>query len=688
MHFSKIIGILSIIVFASPITLAASNSKSSKNSQGILNKLLAPGPLSAPHKDLEHASCLSCHAAANGVPDKKCLDCHKDIRRSIEKPKSFHKLTQKPCLSCHSEHKGRDYDSAIIDKLTFDHSKTGSPLSKPHAKLACEECHKNKRTDKALRPEDTHYFGPTPSCNSCHNKDDPHQFTGKFQSTDCSQCHRDDSWKVNGIYDSIKPNKLPPPPHFFHNIETKYRVDGKHLDVRCNECHVKVDPSDTRGNATRQYSWPDLNQKTCESCHKNPHIGKFPPTLMNRKCNECHITSSWTKLPQLEKNFDHNNLTRFELTGRHQDITCAACHLRDGRDVYKFQNASSGFCTSCHKNIHSDQFRPDYRSEACLTCHDTTSFTKLKPFNHDTETHFRLTGDHLRIKNQCTKCHTPTSRILSEKPRKFAGKFIFANRENGYCTECHTNVHLDQFHQKYREQACSQCHTTDTFLTRLPFDHASTGYTITGKHANLECRECHKPTSVKFPSPLPRYKSQFMFPDLANRNCATCHKDPHNGKLGSRCINCHSEQHAWSSIDDFHKNYLLVGAHNLLSCEQCHGPDNHRRLTGASERCVFCHKKDDHHNGGLPECAQCHTQQNWQILNFSHSLTQFPLTGAHRSATCNACHKRGIYEGTPYDCQSCHARDAQGVSFPNHALAGFEDCGSCHNPFSFKSGRR
>ncbi len=421
MHLIRIIQAICLLSLFSQAAFSASNQPPTKNSQGILNKLLAPGPLSEPHKDLEHASCLSCHAAGKGVPDKRCLDCHKDVRRSMEQPKSFHKLTNQPCLSCHSEHKGREYDSATVDEHSFDHSRTGFPLSKPHLKLECQECHQKRRQDKALRPSDIRYFGPTPNCTSCHKKDDPHQFTGKFQSTDCGQCHRDDKWKIAGIYDSLKPNKLPTPPRFYHNVETKYKVDGKHLTVGCNECHTKIDPSVTSEDAPRKYSWPDLDQKTCESCHKSPHIGKFPPTLISKKCTDCHITSSWTKLPQLEKGFDHSNLTRFELTGRHKEIACSACHLRDGRDVYKFQSAYSGFCVSCHKNIHTEQFRSDYQSESCLTCHDTVSFAKLKPFNHDTQTHFRLTGDHLRIKNQCNKCHTQTTKLLNEKPRKFAG---------------------------------------------------------------------------------------------------------------------------------------------------------------------------------------------------------------------------------------------------------------------------
>src|SRR4051812_12799246 len=45
-------------------------------SEGLLNKLLAPGQLIEGHKNLEHSRCLDCHEPRKGVPDSKCLKCH------------------------------------------------------------------------------------------------------------------------------------------------------------------------------------------------------------------------------------------------------------------------------------------------------------------------------------------------------------------------------------------------------------------------------------------------------------------------------------------------------------------------------------------------------------------------------------------------------------------------------------
>ena len=119
-----------------------------------MNKLLAPGQLIEGHKDLEQADCLSCHAAGKGVPDQKCLDCHKDIRQSMARPKSFHKLTDQPCFSCHSDHKGRDFDAIAFDITDFDHADTGFPLAPKHQDIKCLDCHTAKRSDRAAQRRD------------------------------------------------------------------------------------------------------------------------------------------------------------------------------------------------------------------------------------------------------------------------------------------------------------------------------------------------------------------------------------------------------------------------------------------------------------------------------------------------------------------------------------------------------
>ena len=118
--------------------------------EGLLNKLLAPGPLIEGHKDLEHKDCLECHTAAAGVPNDKCLACHKEIKKSVDSGSSFHALHNKDCFKCHVDHKGRTFDSTKVDEKTFAHKDTGYELVGKHVEIKCSKCHIATRSKKPV----------------------------------------------------------------------------------------------------------------------------------------------------------------------------------------------------------------------------------------------------------------------------------------------------------------------------------------------------------------------------------------------------------------------------------------------------------------------------------------------------------------------------------------------------------
>ncbi len=79
-----------------------------------------------------------------------------------------------------------------------------------------------------------------------------------------------------------------------------------------------------------------------------------------------------------------------------------------------------------------------------------------------------------------------------------------------------------------------------------------------------------------------------------------------------------------------------------------------------------------------------------QALRFSKAVTEhlatgFPLRGAHEVARCETCHARGIFKGTPKDCNSCHGPGARLSTYkmaPTHAPV-VQPCSVCHNQVSF-----
>ena len=1000
----KRFGFLLILVAAvfAPHLLQAKDS-----GEGVVNKLLAPGPLIVGHENLEHGECLQCHDAGNGVPDNKCMACHKPIAKDVTAKTGFHGHTKVPCIGCHTDHKGRGFNTTFVNTKTFNHELTGFTLHGAHARLACAKCHTAKRTSKPIRSGGIRFFGQTTDCKSCHKKDDVHFFSGKWAAKDCNSCHNDISWKRGASFDHRKEtgyalvgdhaqlkcaqchaphgrrsakyqfpelksrqclschvdfhkNNLSPKfqdgncdrchtqtswkiatfdhtvtgfllkgAHartacidchkqpggvraqelkrfhftglgsdcaschkdyhgfaretspklggsllscqkchtesawkaqltFNHNRDTDYALDGKHLGVTCFACHKPKPGLTSRPNVARVYEFPQLAAKTCETCHKSPHTATSSPVFRRNNCSSCHTTDGWAIFKSAtDGGFNHSTMTRFPLTGDHASLKCDSCHLKGHQQVYKFAGANKQFCATCHASVHRGQFDQKFLTASCATCHNTTdfrnvssfnhnltrfllsgahaklksqcvdchkptkhllptkpskradkfifehassgfcvdchtsphkgqfapaflsdncqqchsvrnwtpltsfnhdktrfklvdahakiknkcslchvktnkmlptkppiragkfvfehadqqfcvdchksvhkqqfdakfekqpcgechtqvSFSKRLPFDHD-KTDFRLTGAHALFKNTCEKCHVKTKNLLATKPPKAADKFQFAHQKTGYCEACHTDEHTGQFHKKFAQKPCRECHTTVNFDKRFKFNHDLARFDLTGEHAKIKCVACHVHTHERFKQAPHHFKGKYIFTDLSQKNCNECHKDPHDGRFGKQCEGCHNTE-SWKDAFEFHKNMLLGGSHYLLDCSDCHG-EQQRLLSGIGNDCKSCHFKDDPHQGTQPDCKSCHNQLFWSATTFKHGLTDFPLRGAHRLASCSECHGQGVYQGLDTQCVSCHIGDAHKVTFPNHSLPGFEQCDTCHNQFSFQ----
>ncbi len=804
--------------------------------EGLLNQLLAPGPLILGHKELEESRCLDCHDVGKGIVENKCLKCHKEIQVSKLKVNTFHGLATKTCIACHTDHKGRELDTTKVDSSNFNHKVTGFSLEGAHGKIKCQECHTEKRTSMKVRKQDPHFLGSSKTCNSCHIKDDPHHFKGKNAEAQCSTCHSETTWKSDLKFDHNKDTKFElveahsklkcmechqnkqkefqyqwpqlgkmkclschtdfhknsfspkvasksclschsqtkwtiekfdhskfdfdlkgkhaelkcidchkqknpsagqaivskvdshiwkglkkncnschndvhffgsfqskqlgllnrcetchnekewkPKVEFDHNKQTNFTIDGKHSDLKCVSCHVpnratltsKTLLPQLKSNKSSLYHFNELNAKTCNTCHSNPHLGVFSDKRAKMSCTTCHTTDGWD-LQKGEGKFDHTK-TRFSLLGAHAKVECKSCHLKEGKNLYKFDLSKQAGCIACHENIHLNDMSSKFSSKSCLDCHNQDKWKVLENKNYQFDhsiTRFALTGKHIETK--CVDCHK--EKTLHHR------QFLFSKADQKFCISCHDNVHKDQFSKELNSKSCSTCHTTQNFTNRLQFDHSTTEYPLRGKHMDLKCSLCHTTQKDLAPFPSGHKKGKFLFPQLESSECTLCHKDEHKGQFGNICSKCHSEK-SWEATRDFHKNFMLSGIHLTLTCNECH--TNNRHLSGTSTNCLFCHRKDDVHHGSLPNCGTCHNQNFWDARMFQHSRTRFPLRGVHRTLECLDCHNRGIYKGTPSDCFSCHMNDAMNASSFSHAPIGsFTDCTSCHkNHFSFENAK-
>ena len=144
------------------------------------------------------------------------------------------------------------------------------------------------------------------------------------------------------------------------------------------------------------------------------------------------------------------------------------------------------------------------------------------------------------------------------------------------------------------------------------------------------------------------------------------------------CDACHNVD-TWLRVGSFDHarftGFALSGVHARLDCVSCHAGN---RFKGTPAACIGCHqaefaatKDPPHAAAGFPtDCSLCHTSDTWLNAKFDHSLSKFPLTGAHAATQCAQCHVNNQFAGTPTQCSACHLDAFQKTTNPNHASAG------------------
>ena len=282
-----------------------------------------------------------------------------------------------------------------------------------------------------------------------------------------------------------------------------------------------------------------------------------------------------------------------------------------------------------------------------------------------------LIQGHAKWEDDCSKCHVRFDRAAQDRQ----------------CMDCHKDVGQDMrertgYHGRLKPQACRSCHTDHkgrsariVELDKQQFDHAQTDYSLRGKHAKVECEKCHEPKKKYGQAPA---------------DCNACHRkdDLHKGSLGTKCVDCHTEND-WKEarIDHDKTRFALKGKHVDAKCVDCHkkGTD----YKDAPRTCIGCHKKDDSsakgHKGQYGEkCESCHDAKAWKPSTFNHdSDTKYALRGKHRTTKCADCHTGPLYKdkaGTA--CVDCHRKDDDGLKGHKGSLG--RDCAACHSESGWK----
>ena len=355
---------------------------------------------------------------------------------------------------------------------------------------------------------------------------------------------------------------------------------------------------------------------------------------------------------------------------------CKQCHGAAGGG-----HADDTACLACHKEIGTRRdkrvgFHARNTGEACASCHRehrglAASLIEFKPsergFDHR-QTGFVLEGEHK--KNNCRACHD-NRRVVAEDVRALLNARPVKRTFLGLPTTC-ASCHFDE-HRGQEGSDCKKCHTPERFAPAPLFDHTTmTDFPLTGKHLRQDCRKCHglvDDTHTKTDTfPPPKAVEHFTnYNDVAHDTCLACHKDHHEGRLGTRCESCHTTEswqlHVEPTSRAFHDttHFPLKGKHKTVACTTCHGPHGRGRTSTPAvyrglkhEQCSDCHADGhvgtvpDKGNGSPPRCDRCHDEAGFSPTLFTlklHAEARFVVDGGHKAVGCVACHKRD--EGLP-----------------------------------------
>lgn len=560
----------------------------------------------------------------------------------------------------------------------------------------------------------------TSACLDCHEViagqidvgDGLHGMLDEIRVKKCALCHSDHHGAGFALVNpqSFRQAGVPDIEAFDHDM-VGFAMEGKHLELSCDECHVNAEVAILTAG---EHRFLGLNQN-CASCHDDAHEGR-----MKLACASCHGQDAWDELSSL----DHDQ--NLPLIGGHGEIGCRECHADD--DAHSLERLGGGLapearsCRACHESPHRRPFMKRLAQlegmplqESCVVCHEPQHISFHEDTIEFTAERHACTGFALDVPHDevtCEACHDPQVDDFRER---------YPGRKANDCAACHEDPHGGQFDTgPFAAQGCVGCHSTERF-TPHAFTlelHAETGFELTGTHIDTECSECHT---------VPKPDAPRTFHGTAGR-CEDCHGDAHKGffdeLIGTgpiaeasfatgECAGCHNtvafdevpeesfDHEAWTG-------FAAAGAHAQTDCETCHPladePNEHGRRFGWVEDhfgeyrgCVTCHV--DPHRGmfdrrkfpseidGRTGCARCHVETSFRTFpdGFDHERwTHFPLEDAHAEAGCADCHEplrhpdafgRTWKRANGRGCADCHADPHQGQF---DYLKDSRSCARCH----------
>jgi hypothetical protein len=474
---------------------------------------------------------------AHAAVEENCASCHEDAAAETQ---------EELCLACHV-----DVRTDVLAGVGF-HGR--HPDVRGARCYTCHDEHEGRNADIVRLDVDTFAHVHT---------DFP--LLGRHERVGCAGCH-----EVGAEFRDA--------PRTCFGCHAADDAHGGALAQTCEGCHNATAWRSTSFDHSRVFALAGKHAATpCAGCHESTSFTSAPTQCAachgaddvhrgrnGAQCDGCHSPVAWRATT-----FDHAALTSFALRGSHQRLRCESCHVEN------LAASVPSTCQGCHRN---DDAHGGALGSQCGDCHTAAEWSETG-FDHSRATGFVLAGAHANL--ACTSCHT-------------AGAQAALGRA---CASCHR----DDPHRGQVGARCESCHSQTAWQAPLRFDHGLIAFPLLGKHAQLECANCH---------------ASLAFHD-AGTSCADCHsaQDVHGGAFGATCSTCHNPRDWRASSFDHgaRTGFALTGAHERASCSTCHSG---RPVPAAgAQACGQCHRADDPHGGRFgADCASCHGTDSFREI--------------------------------------------------------------------------
>ena len=580
------------------------------------------------------------------------------------------------CFGTLASAQGRIADS-------FDHLRTGFPLTGLHTKARCEACHTGGQ-----------FKGTPRDCAACHQAGQrlsrgnvvmPARHMPSSRS--CDNCHRTDTFAgVRFNHAGVTAGSC----LSCHNAAFGAGKPAAHVatTASCDSCHRTTAWLPATG-----FDHAGVAAGTCGTCHNGSRAAGLPPAhvpvatlpVAAAACDSCHkgSFSTWAN-GRLHANVSvvggcttcHTggftaavgkpvNATHATVTGN-----CESCHkstttwLGAKVDHGTFTVATN--CSTCHNNSAATGKAATHvpvGATNCIACHTTTTW-KPSSFNH---TQVTTTA-------QCASCHTGAFPPADGKPTNHVPYQAVAVTAAANCDACHkgsvTTWANGKVHSVYAlTTQCFSCHT-GAYGAAVGKPANSTHATVVGN-----CESCHKSTTS--------WTSGVVFAHTAANavgtgTCDTCHNGttakgkstthvPVNSAT-SKCDSCHRSQSSFATAVTM--NHTVVAT---ATCKSCHnGAYTGEGTTGALAKTANHIPEVQLLNGAAMDCNACHTSTTaWTTLRMNHNASM-----GNGAGWCKGCHTSG----------TAYAGGMERKSLTHEKSTGVTDCSQsgCHRPLGTK----